>query len=239
MDQEGNRGQLDQPVSHAADEAARIREQIEHTRANLSGTIEELQDRLRPEHLVSQAGDAMRDAVEQKVKTMVNTASNTATRVAEQARSSAESLTYQVQSHPLPAALAVVPHHPDLRAGGGIVGCRAVVVVGPSPAVAGHEHLGTVRAGHHGGGVVVPGRATRERCSARSLTTRSPGGVRDHVATLAGRLHKTTSRSPTRLAVVAQSPDLLMGRRPRSRSRICCSNRPSCLRSRSPWIRPD
>ena len=107
MDQEGNRGQLDQPVSDATEEATRIREQIEHTRANLSGTIEELQDRLRPEHLVSQAGGAMRDAVEQKVKTMVNTASNTASRVAEQARSSAESLTYQMQSHPLPAALAV------------------------------------------------------------------------------------------------------------------------------------
>ena len=107
MDQEGNRGQLDQPVSDAPEEAARIREQIEHTRANLSGTIEELQDRLRPEHLVSQAGDAMRDAVEQKVKTMVNTASNTASRVAEQARSSAESLTHQMQSHPLPAALAL------------------------------------------------------------------------------------------------------------------------------------
>jgi ElaB/YqjD/DUF883 family membrane-anchored ribosome-binding protein len=107
VDQEGNRRQLDQAVSDAPEEATRIREQIEHTRANLSGTIEELQDRLRPEHLVSQAGDAMRDAVEQKVKTMVNTASNTASRVAEQARSSAESLTYQMQSHPLPAALAV------------------------------------------------------------------------------------------------------------------------------------
>jgi len=107
VDQEGNPGQLDQPVSGAPEEATRIREQIEHTRANLSGTIEELQDRLRPEHLVSQAGGAMRDAVEQKVKTMVNTASNTASRVAEQARSSAESLTYQMQSHPLPAALAV------------------------------------------------------------------------------------------------------------------------------------
>ena len=86
---------------------ARIREQIEHTRANLSGTIEESQDRLRPEHLVSQAGDAMRDAVEQKVKTMVNTASNTVSRVAEQARSSAESLTHELESHPWQATLAL------------------------------------------------------------------------------------------------------------------------------------
>ena len=107
MDQEGNRGQFDQPVSDTPDETTRIREEIEQTRANLSGTIEELQDRLRPENLVSQAGDAMRGAVEQKVKTMVNTASNTASRVAEQARSSAESLSSQVQSHPLPSALVL------------------------------------------------------------------------------------------------------------------------------------
>jgi ElaB/YqjD/DUF883 family membrane-anchored ribosome-binding protein len=107
VDQEGNRGQLDQPLNSAPDEAARIREQIERTRADLSGTIEELQDRLRPEHLVNQAGDAVRGAVEQKVKTMMNTASNTASRVAEQARSSAESLTHQLQTHPLPTALAI------------------------------------------------------------------------------------------------------------------------------------
>ena len=49
----------------------------------------------------------MRGAVEQKVKTMVNTASNTAGRVVEQARSSAESLTHQMQTHPLPTALAI------------------------------------------------------------------------------------------------------------------------------------
>jgi ElaB/YqjD/DUF883 family membrane-anchored ribosome-binding protein len=94
-------------VSDTPDETTRIREEIEQTRANLSGTIEELQDRLRPENLVSQAGDAMRGAVEQKVKTMVNTASNTASRVAEQARSSAESLSSQMQGHPLPSALVL------------------------------------------------------------------------------------------------------------------------------------
>lgn len=107
MDQEGNRGQLDQPVSETPDEAARIREQIEHTRAHLSGTIEELQERLRPEHLVTQAGDAVRATVEQKVKTMVNTASETASRMAGQARDSAETVTAQLQNHPVPTALAL------------------------------------------------------------------------------------------------------------------------------------
>jgi uncharacterized protein (TIGR03382 family) len=95
VDQEGDRRQLDQPVGET-DETARIREQIEHTRANLSGTIGELQDRLRPENIVHQAGDAVRGAVEQKVKTMVSTATSTA-----------ESLSEQVQTHPLPTMLAV------------------------------------------------------------------------------------------------------------------------------------
>jgi ElaB/YqjD/DUF883 family membrane-anchored ribosome-binding protein len=107
VDQEGNRGQLDQPVSETPDDATRIREQIEHTRANLSGTIEELQDRLRPEKLVSQASDAVKETARQKVRTMVNTASETAGRVAEQARSSASSVTEHMQHNPIPTALAL------------------------------------------------------------------------------------------------------------------------------------
>ena len=108
MDQEGNRGQLDQPVSETPDdEAARIREQIEHTRANLTGTIEELQDRLRPENLVNQAGDAVRATVEQKVRNMANTATVTARRVADQARTSAASVTDQMQGRPISTALAL------------------------------------------------------------------------------------------------------------------------------------
>jgi len=107
VDQEGNRGQLDQPVSESPDEAARIREQIEHTRANLTGTIEELQDRLRPENLVNQAGDAVRATVEQKVRNMANTATDTARRVADQARTSAASVTDEMQSRPISTALAL------------------------------------------------------------------------------------------------------------------------------------
>lgn len=107
MDQEGDRGQLDKPVSETPDDTARIREQIEHTRANLSGTIEELQDRLRPENLVSQAGDAVRETAKQKVRTMVNTASDTASRVADQARTSASTVSQQLQSHPVPTAIAL------------------------------------------------------------------------------------------------------------------------------------
>jgi ElaB/YqjD/DUF883 family membrane-anchored ribosome-binding protein len=107
VDQEGDRGQLDQPVSETPDETARIREQIEHTRANLTDTIGEIQDRLSPENLVSQAGDAVRATVEQKVKTMANTATDTARRVADQARTSAVSMTEQMESRPIPTALAL------------------------------------------------------------------------------------------------------------------------------------
>lgn len=106
MAQEGN-GRHPRPVTGAGDDTARIREQIEHTREHMSGTIGELQERLRPEHLIQQAGDAARDAVEQKVRVMMDTASNTAQRAVEQARSSAETLTHQIQSHPVTAAMAV------------------------------------------------------------------------------------------------------------------------------------
>ena len=110
MDQESNRGQLDQQpalVNGNSDDPARIREQIEVTRAQLSGTVDELQERLQPERLVNQAKDAVRGAVGQKVKNIADSATHTATRVAEQAQSSAGSLAHQARVHPAPAALAL------------------------------------------------------------------------------------------------------------------------------------
>jgi hypothetical protein len=59
VDQEGNRGQFEPPVSETPEETARIREQIEQTRADLSGTIEELQDRLQPENLARSSARAL------------------------------------------------------------------------------------------------------------------------------------------------------------------------------------
>jgi ElaB/YqjD/DUF883 family membrane-anchored ribosome-binding protein len=92
------------PVNGAGEDTARIREEIELTREHLSGTIGELQERLRPEVLVQQAKDKARGAVEQKVRTMMHTASDTAQRAAEQAKTGAATVAQQVQGHPVPAA---------------------------------------------------------------------------------------------------------------------------------------
>ena len=89
---------------------AEIRSDIEQTRADMSETIEAIQDRLRPSNLVSQATDTVRDATVGKVK-----------QVAESARSSLRSRGYtsdygsstggtvmdRIRENPIPAALAV------------------------------------------------------------------------------------------------------------------------------------
>lgn len=98
MAQEGN-SRVDRPITATETEsveAARLRDDIKETRAHLSGTIDELQKRLRPQHLVSQAGDAVRGAMEERLHTMAETMSETASR-----------WTTRVQEHPLQTAVAL------------------------------------------------------------------------------------------------------------------------------------
>ena len=98
----------EQPPERRTEE---IRSDIEQTRADLSETIEAIQDRLRPASLVSHAKDSVRDATVGKVKQM-----------AESARSSLRSRGYgsddgsyeesggimdRIRANPIPAALAV------------------------------------------------------------------------------------------------------------------------------------
>jgi Protein of unknown function (DUF3618) len=88
---------------------AEIRSDIEQTRADMSETIEAIQDRLRPSNLVSQATDTVREATVGKVK-----------QVAESARSSLRPRGYnsdyssgsnavvdRIRENPIPAALAL------------------------------------------------------------------------------------------------------------------------------------
>jgi hypothetical protein len=55
-------------------EADRIKANIERTRDNMSGTIDEIQERLNPSNLVQQAKESMRDAAVDKLKGAVSTA---------------------------------------------------------------------------------------------------------------------------------------------------------------------
>ena len=55
-------------------EADLIKANIERTRDNMSGTIDEIQERLNPSNLVQQAKDSVREAAAEKVKGVVSTA---------------------------------------------------------------------------------------------------------------------------------------------------------------------
>jgi hypothetical protein len=76
-----------------------IREEIAQTRIEMSETIEAIQERLTPSHLVAQAGETVRNAATEKVKEMANTAGYAADKVME------TSFAQTVRANPIPAAM--------------------------------------------------------------------------------------------------------------------------------------
>jgi hypothetical protein len=86
-------------------EAERIKDDIERTRANMSGTIDEIQERLNPNNLVQQAKDSVRDATASKVKGALNTAGQAAKRAVGQAQTTGTRAVSTARQNPLPAAL--------------------------------------------------------------------------------------------------------------------------------------
>jgi ElaB/YqjD/DUF883 family membrane-anchored ribosome-binding protein len=89
-----------------SDDPEAIRERIERTREDMSQTINELQQRLSPQHLAQQARDSMREAAVGRVHEFVGAAGETATDVARRAQVAAAPVIDQVREHPLPIALA-------------------------------------------------------------------------------------------------------------------------------------
>jgi hypothetical protein len=92
-----------------------IRADIAHTRAELSETLDAIQDRLRPSNLAAQARESVRDATVGKVKAMATTAGEKASEMMAQTRDAAEvvvervrtnPLIERIRDHPVPAALA-------------------------------------------------------------------------------------------------------------------------------------
>lgn len=75
-----------------------IREGIEQTRANMSGTIDAIQDRLSPQRLTQQAKDAVYDATVGRVGQTMND-------VTESAREGGSTLLDTIRQNPIPAAL--------------------------------------------------------------------------------------------------------------------------------------
>ena len=76
-----------------------IREEIAQTRVEMSETIEAIQERLTPSHLVAQAGETVRNATTEKVKQMANTAGQAAEQVMD------TSFVQTVRANPIPAAM--------------------------------------------------------------------------------------------------------------------------------------
>jgi hypothetical protein len=75
-----------------------IRAQIEQTRANMTRTVNSIQEKLAPERLAQQAKDSIREATSRKVEEMADTARR-------KANSWRSSLTETIKHNPVPAAM--------------------------------------------------------------------------------------------------------------------------------------
>jgi ElaB/YqjD/DUF883 family membrane-anchored ribosome-binding protein len=80
------------------DETDAIRSDIEDTRANMSSTLDAIQEKLSPQALTEQAKDAVRDATVGRVQDMASNITDTA-------RDTGSTLMDTIRKNPLPAAL--------------------------------------------------------------------------------------------------------------------------------------
>lgn len=87
------------------DETAQIKSEIERTRVEMSETLGEIQERLRPDHLIQQAKDTVTGAATGKVRNIMHSAGETATRVADQTRYAGRSVADYACAHPIQMAV--------------------------------------------------------------------------------------------------------------------------------------
>jgi ElaB/YqjD/DUF883 family membrane-anchored ribosome-binding protein len=95
---------LDTPAS---DETAEIKGEIARTRVEMSETLGEIQDRLRPDHLLQQARDGVTHAAAGKVRTMMYSAGETAAMVATRTRDAGNYVADYATMHPIRIAVTV------------------------------------------------------------------------------------------------------------------------------------
>ncbi|HEX6508426.1 MAG TPA: DUF3618 domain-containing protein [Chloroflexota bacterium] len=81
------------------DDIEQSRAQIEHTRSEMSETIDAIQEKLSPQHLARQAKDTVRDATVGKAQEMVNDAGQSA-------KGFGSTVVETIKENPVPAALA-------------------------------------------------------------------------------------------------------------------------------------
>ena len=89
----------------SSNETAEIKSEIERTRVEMSETLGEIQERLRPDHLIQQAKDTVADAASGKVRNIMHSAGETATMVADQTKYAGRTMADYVRTHPVQMAV--------------------------------------------------------------------------------------------------------------------------------------
>jgi ElaB/YqjD/DUF883 family membrane-anchored ribosome-binding protein len=102
-----SRGQLAQDKPSVSAETEQIRSEIERTRIEMSETIGEIQDRLRPDHLLEQARENVTQAAAEKVRTIMHSAGETASTVVTRARDAGGYVADYATAHPIRVAVTV------------------------------------------------------------------------------------------------------------------------------------
>ena len=92
-------------ITPGSNETAEIKSEIERTRVEMSETLGEIQERLRPDHLIQQAKDTVTEAASGKVRNIMHSAGETATMVADQTKYAGRSVADYVRNHPVQVAL--------------------------------------------------------------------------------------------------------------------------------------
>jgi hypothetical protein len=101
-------GGTDTEATGATPETEEIRADIEETRAEMTVTINAIQEKLNPENLVEQAKEQVREATIGRVEQMVDGVGDKVGEVANQAQDTAGGLMRTIRENPVPAALAAV-----------------------------------------------------------------------------------------------------------------------------------
>jgi ElaB/YqjD/DUF883 family membrane-anchored ribosome-binding protein len=89
----------------AEHDPAAIRAEIVETRAEMSETIDAIQEKLSPQRIMDEAKQNVRDATVGKVTTMMNTVTDKAAEVGEQVQDQAQQAVTYVRDNPVPALL--------------------------------------------------------------------------------------------------------------------------------------
>jgi hypothetical protein len=195
----GMPGEKEQLTDEEAAEAAEIRADIEETRVEMGGTLNELGDRLEPGNLLDEARENVRDA--------------TIGRVEDTARGISDMVLETIKRNPIPAAMA--------GAGLALLWANRSNGNGHARGAYGYEYYGSRRpqggvgekVGEAAGtvGDTVRGAAGRVGSAVGEASESIGHGVGDIGQTIGWRLDRVTQANPLALAAVAVGAGAVVG----------------------------